>query len=37
VPEDRWAVIAYIRALQRAQNSHVGDVEVSHKSELGIK
>ena len=37
VPEDRWAVIAYIRALQRAQNSHVEDVEVSHKSELGIK
>jgi mono/diheme cytochrome c family protein len=37
VPEDRWAVIAYIRALQRAQNSRVEDVEVSHKSELGIK
>jgi mono/diheme cytochrome c family protein len=37
VPEDRWAVIAYVRALQRAQNSRVEDVEVSHKSELGIK
>ena len=37
VPEDRWAVIAYIRALQRAQNSRAEDVEVSHKSELGIK
>jgi mono/diheme cytochrome c family protein len=37
VPEDRWAVIAYVRALQRAQNAHVEDVEANHKSELGIK
>ncbi|MFT3780883.1 MAG: cytochrome c [Nibricoccus sp.] len=37
VPEDRWAVIAYLRALQRAQNSRVEDVEANHKSELGIK
>ena len=37
VPEDRWAVIAYIRALQRAQNGRAEDVEVSHKPELGLK
>jgi len=37
VPEDRWAVIAYVRALQRAQNSRAEDVEANHKQELGIK
>lgn len=37
VPEDRWAVIAYVRALQRAQNSRVEDVEPNHKQELGLK
>jgi len=37
VPEDRWAVIAYVRALQRAQNSRVEDVEANHKQELGLK
>lgn len=37
VPEDRWAVIAYVRALQRAQHSRVEDVEANHKQELGIK
>lgn len=37
VPEDRWAVIAYIKALQRAQNSRIGDVEPNHKQELGLK
>lgn len=36
-PEDRWAVIAYVRALQRAENGTVGDVPPSHKSELGLK
>lgn len=37
VPEDRWAVIAYVRALQRAQNSRIEDVEPNHKQELGLK
>lgn len=37
VPEDRWAIIAYIRALQRAQMGTVADVPPSHKSELGLK
>jgi mono/diheme cytochrome c family protein len=35
--EDRWAVIAYVRALQRAQTGTINDVPASHKSELGIK
>ena len=36
-PEDRWAVIAYVRVLQRAQHSTVADVPADHKSELGLK
>ena len=36
-PEDRWAVIAYVRALQRAQTGTINDVPASHKSELGIQ
>jgi mono/diheme cytochrome c family protein len=36
-PEDRWAVIAYVRALQRAQTGTINDVPASHNSELGIK
>lgn len=36
-PTDRWAVVAYVRALQRAQKGAVADVPASHKSELGIK
>ena len=34
---DRWAIIAYLRALQRAQTGTVADVPPSHKSELGIQ
>ncbi|PTY06607.1 cytochrome C [Opitutaceae bacterium EW11] len=37
VPEDRWAVVAYVRALQRAQLGTVKDVPPSHKSELGLQ
>ncbi len=36
VPE-RWAVVAYVRALQRAQQGSTADVPAAHKSELGIK
>jgi mono/diheme cytochrome c family protein len=36
-PEDRWAVVAYVRALQRAQTGTINDVPASHKSELGIQ
>ena len=35
--EDRWAVIAYVRALQRAAHANAADVPPGHKSELGIK
>jgi mono/diheme cytochrome c family protein len=37
LPADRWAVIAYVRALQRAQTGSVSDVPDDHKEELGIK
>lgn len=37
LPEDRWAVVAYVRALQRAQLGTAKDVPPAHKSELGIK
>ena len=36
-PADRWAVIAYVRALQRAQNGTAADVPPSYKAELGLK
>jgi mono/diheme cytochrome c family protein len=36
-PVDRWAVVAYVRALQRAQMGTVNDVAPAHKSELGLK
>jgi len=35
--EDRWAVIAYVRALQRAENGTAADVPPSHKAELGLQ
>lgn len=37
VPQDRWAVVAYVRALQRAQMGTVKDVPPANKSELGLK
>jgi mono/diheme cytochrome c family protein len=37
VPADRWAVVAYVRALQRAQTGSTADVPGDHKSELGLK
>jgi len=36
-PPDRWAVVAYVRALQRAQAGTAADVPADHKSELGLK
>jgi mono/diheme cytochrome c family protein len=36
-PEDRWAVIVYVRALQRAQQGTTADVPAEHKAELDIK
>jgi mono/diheme cytochrome c family protein len=38
VPEDRWAVIAYVRALQRAQTGKPADVvDPAGKQILGLK
>jgi mono/diheme cytochrome c family protein len=38
VPEDRWAVIAYVRALQRAQMGTAADVaDPAGKQTLGLK
>ena len=33
-PEDRWAIIAYIRALQLSRNSTINDVAPNRRSEL---
>lgn len=33
-PEDRWAIIAYIRALQLSQNARVGDVPAADRGKL---
>jgi len=36
-PEDRWAVVAYVRALQRAQQGKVADVtDAAAKKSLGL-
>jgi mono/diheme cytochrome c family protein len=35
-PEDRWAVVAYVRALQRAQRGTPADVPADHRKELGL-
>ncbi len=36
-PADRWAVIAYVRALQRAQTGTLADVPADHREDLGTK
>lgn len=33
-PEDRWAVVAYVRALQRAQSAKLEDVPLERRGEL---
>jgi hypothetical protein len=32
--QDRWAIIAYLRALQRSQNATVADVPPEHRADL---
>jgi cytochrome c553 len=34
---DRWAVIAYVRALQRARHATTADVPEAHRAELGLQ
>jgi cytochrome c553 len=36
-PEDRWAIVAYIRALQLSQHARLVDVPPEERSQLGIK
>ncbi|MBP6864383.1 MAG: cytochrome c [Candidatus Didemnitutus sp.] len=33
-PDERWAVISYVRALQRAQHASINDVPLEHRGEL---
>jgi mono/diheme cytochrome c family protein len=33
---ERWAIIAYVRALQRAGNSRAADVPAANRAELGL-
>jgi mono/diheme cytochrome c family protein len=33
-PADRWPIIAYVRALQRAGNARIDDVPEPHRREL---
>ena len=33
-PEDRWAIVAYIRALQRSQHASLADVPQAERSQL---
>jgi len=33
-PRDRWAIVAYIRALQLSQNATLGDVPEKERSSL---
>ena len=35
-PQERWAVVAYLRALQRAQNATAADVPPEKRAELGL-
>ena len=36
-PEDRWAIVAYIRALQLSQHAALADVPEDQRQQLGIK
>lgn len=35
-PKERWAVIAYVRALQRAARATLDDVPQEHRADLGL-
>lgn len=35
-PYERWAVIAYLRALQKSQDASVNDVPQAYRAELGL-
>jgi Cytochrome c, mono- and diheme variants len=35
-PEERWAIVLYIRALQTSQNANAAELSAAQRSELGI-
>lgn len=35
-PRDRWAIIAYVRALELARHGTVADVPADHRADLGL-
>lgn len=35
-PEERWAIVLYIRALQKSQNANAAELSAAQRSELGI-
>lgn len=35
-PEERWAVVLYVRALQRSQNASADDVPAAKRTDLGL-
>ena len=36
-PKDRWAIVAYIRALQLSQHATLADVPPDQRQQLGTK
>jgi hypothetical protein len=34
-PRDRWAIVAYVRALQLSQNANISDVPPEARGQLG--
>ena len=32
--EDRWAIVAYVKALQRSQNARLGDIPADQRRDL---
>jgi mono/diheme cytochrome c family protein len=34
-PRDRWAIVAYVRALQLSQNASISDVPPEARAQLG--
>jgi mono/diheme cytochrome c family protein len=34
-PPDRWAIVAYIRALQLSQQASINDVPAAERAQLG--
>jgi mono/diheme cytochrome c family protein len=35
-PEERWAIVLYVRALQRSQNADAKDLSAAQRTELGL-